>query len=203
MMSATALDLQCSDYKSVSRFLLYSRWQLSFAIGLAAAISVNLWYPLHLTRFIVSIAYKAIDFVKYFRYKGLLEAGSKSFFHRKMLHLSSLQIVFFASTILLLSQLAGSFKAISKNHRRNGPSRTDLLPSSKWHSRKSSIAILAYTNIAELNEEIKKDSSRAYELFNQQKGVINFETAYLTLAALTQQGLNHPYPWLDSQVHHL
>lgn len=104
--------------------------------------------------------------------------------------------MFFAFTFLLLPQLTGSFKAISRNHltRRNGPSRTDLLPSSKWHSRGSSIAILAYTNIAELNEEIKKDSSRAYELFNQQKGVINFETAYLTLAALTQQGLNPPYP---------
>lgn len=67
--------------------------------------------------------------------------------------------------------------------------RTDLLPSINCQFGKSSIALLAYTNIAELNEEIKKDSSKAYELFNKQKGVINFETAYLTLAALTQQGL--------------
>lgn len=197
--------IQCSNCRSLTRFLLYSRWQLTFAIGLAVAISVNFWYPLHLTRFIVSIAYKAIDVVKYFRYKGLLDVGSKSSFRRKMLHLSTLQIMFFAFTFLLLPQLTGSFKAISRNHltRRNGHSRTDLLPSSKWHSRKSSIAILAYTNIAELNEEIKKDSSRAYELFNQQKGVINFETAYLTLAALTQQGLNYPYPWLDSHGHQI
>ena len=111
------------DYKSVTRYLLYSRWQLTFAIGLAVAISVNFWYPSYLTRLIVSIAYKAIDVVKYFRYKGLLEAGSKSSFHRKMLHLSSLQIIFFASTFLLLPQLNCSFKAISRNHfsRRNSP----------------------------------------------------------------------------------
>lgn len=115
--------------------------------------------------------------------KEFSTVGSHLPFRKGMLYLQ--QLLFLASTLLLLPKLTRSFKPTSRN---NLIRQTDLLPSSKCQFRESSIALLAYTNIAELNEEIKKDSSKAYELFNKQKGVINFETAYLTLAALTQQG---------------
>ena len=92
---------------------------------------------------------------------------------------------------MLLPDLSRSFKApITSNFfcRKVQYRTQDIVSSSISQERKSSVAVLAYSEIAELNDAIKKNSSMAYELFTKQKGIINYETAYLTLAALTQQG---------------
>ena len=91
----------------------------------------------------------------------------------------------------MLPNLSRSFKApIASNFfcRKVAYRAQDIVSSSIIQQRKSSVAVLAYSDISELNEAIKKNSSMAYELFTKQKGIINYETAYLTLAALTQQG---------------
>ena len=98
---------------------------------------------------------------------------------------------FLAVNILLLPDLSRSFKApITSNFfcRKVQYRVQDIVSSSVSQERKSSLAVLAYSEISELNDAIKKNSSMAYELFTKQKGIINYETAYLTLAALTQQG---------------
>ena len=99
---------------------------------------------------------------------------------------------FLAVNLLVLPNLSRSFKApIASNFfcRKVTYRAQDIVSSSIGQQRKSSVAVLAYSEISELNEAIKKNSSMAYELFTKQKGIINYETAYLTLAALTQQGI--------------
>jgi hypothetical protein len=91
-------------------------------------------------------------------------------------------------TIFLLPCLISSFR-VSRVIKTSSVS-ADMRPyisQTNSQSSRSSVAVLAYSDIAELNNAIRKNSSMAYELFNQQKGIIDFETAYLTLAALTQQ----------------
>ena len=91
-------------------------------------------------------------------------------------------------TLLLLPCLISSFR-VSRMIKTSSTSADmrSYIPQSNTQSSRSSVAVLAYSDIAELNNAIRKNSSMAYELFNQQKGIIDFETAYLTLAALTQQ----------------
>jgi hypothetical protein len=91
-------------------------------------------------------------------------------------------------TLLLLPCLISSFR-VSRVIKTSSVS-ADMRPyisQTNSQSSRGSVAVLAYSDIAELNNAIRKNSSMAYELFNQQKGIIDFETAYLTLAALTQQ----------------
>mmetsp|Transcript_28121 Transcript_28121/g.26977 ORF Transcript_28121/g.26977 Transcript_28121/m.26977 type:complete len:262 (-) Transcript_28121:63-848(-) len=49
-----------------------------------------------------------------------------------------------------------------------------------------------YTDMMELNEAIRSDSSAAYKLFLAQEGNVNMDTVYLVVAALTQQGAYEP-----------
>lgn len=93
-----------------------------------------------------------------------------------------------AVSLLLLPCLTSSFRVSHaiKSSSVSADMRT-YASQLNCQPRKSSVAVLAYSDIAELNNAIRKNSSMAYELFNQQKGIIDFETAYLTVGALTQQ----------------
>ena len=97
--------------------------------------------------------------------------------HRKAMLLALIVVIF--------SSVSRSYQTHSflSRYKMNGIDRHAL---SEQRSR--STRINAYADIEELNEAIRKDSSKAFELLTEQQGKINMETVHLTLNALSVKG---------------
>ena len=93
------------------------------------------------------------------------------------------------SVLLSLSSSYQSMRTSKFSRYQNSESDRRVSFSSNYCKQKqNSLTAFAYKDINELNDELRKNPSKAYDMFKEQNGVMNIETAYLTLTALAQQG---------------